>query len=250
MRTVPREAFVPASWREQAYDDRPLPIDAGQTISQPYIVALMCEALQLTGDERVLEIGTGSGYAAAVLSRLAAQVDTVERIAELAEGAARVLSELNVSNVRVHCADGTLGWPDAAPFDAITVTAGGPVVPPALLAAAPLTLVPVAELPALPFDHRAMVDAAVARVRSKSQYSSMPVHLCAEPFTLPQLQAVYEAVLGEPINKVSFRRKVDELAMLEAVPGALQTGGAHRPAQLYRVRPTYRRQLSLSARGL
>jgi protein-L-isoaspartate(D-aspartate) O-methyltransferase len=134
MRTVPREAFVPASWREQAYDDRPLPIDAGQTISQPYIVALMCEALQLTGDERVLEIGTGSGYAAAVLSRLAAQVDTVERIAELAEGAARVLSELNVSNVRVHCADGTLGWPDAAPFDAITVTAGGPVVPPALLA--------------------------------------------------------------------------------------------------------------------
>lgn len=134
MRTVPREAFVPASWREQAYDDRPLPIDAGQTISQPYIVALMCEALQLTGDERVLEIGTGSGYAAAVLSRLAAQVDTVERIAELAEGAARVLSELNVSNVRVHCADGTLGWPDAAPYDAITVTAGGPVVPPALLA--------------------------------------------------------------------------------------------------------------------
>jgi protein-L-isoaspartate(D-aspartate) O-methyltransferase len=134
MRTVPREAFVPASWREQAYDDRPLPIDAGQTISQPYIVALMCEALQLTGDERVLEIGTGSGYAAAVLSRLAAQVDTVERIAELAEGAARVLSELNVSNVRVHCAEGTLGWPDAAPFDAITVTAGGPVVPPALLA--------------------------------------------------------------------------------------------------------------------
>lgn len=134
MRTVPREAFVPASRREQAYDDRPLPIDAGQTISQPYIVALMCEALQVTGDERVLEIGTGSGYAAAVLSRLAAQVDTVERIAELAEGAARVLSELNVSNVRVHCADGTLGWPDAAPFDAITVTAGGPVVPPALLA--------------------------------------------------------------------------------------------------------------------
>jgi protein-L-isoaspartate(D-aspartate) O-methyltransferase len=134
MRTVPREAFVPASWREQAYDDRPLPIDAGQTISQPYIVALMCEALQLTGDERVLEIGTGSGYAAAVLSRLAAQVDTVERIAELAEGAARVLSELNVSNVRVHCADGTLGWPDAAPYDAITVTAGGPVVPHALLA--------------------------------------------------------------------------------------------------------------------
>lgn len=125
------------------------------------------------------------------------------------------------------------------------------LVPPELLAAAPsITLAPVGELPALPFDHRAMVDAAVARVRSKSQYSSMPVHLCAEPFTLPQLQAVYEAVLGEPVNKVSFRRKMDELAMLEPVPGALQGGGAHRPAQLYRVRPAYRRNLSLSARGL
>lgn len=134
------------------------------------------------------------------------------------------------------------GWSLAVAYCAL--------VPPELLASAPLTLVPVAELPALPFDHRAMVDAAVARVRSKSQYSSMPVHLCAEPFTLPQLQSVYEAVLGEPINKVSFRRKVDELAMLEAVPGALQTGGAHRPAQLYRVRPAYRRNLSLSARGL
>lgn len=117
-------------------------------------------------------------------------------------------------------------------------------------AAGRLQLVPLDRLPPLPFDHRQIVDAAVQRVRSKSQYSSLPVHLCAEPFTLPQLQAVYEAVLGEPLNKVSFRRKVDELAMLEPVPGALQTGGAHRPAQLYRVRPPYRRSLSLSARGL
>ena len=134
------------------------------------------------------------------------------------------------------------GWSLAVAYCAL--------VPPDLLTTAPLTLTPVAELPALPFDHRVMVDAAVARVRSKSQYSSMPVHLCAEPFTLPQLQAVYEAVLGEPLNKVSFRRKVDELAMLEAVPGALHSGGAHRPAQLYRVRPAFRQRLSLSARGL
>jgi protein-L-isoaspartate(D-aspartate) O-methyltransferase len=134
MRDVSRELFVPASRRDQAYDDLPLPIGAGQTISQPYIVALMCEALQLTGDERVLEIGTGSGYAAAVLSRLAAQVDTIERIAELAERAAHLLAELNVTNVRVHCGDGTLGWSEAAPYDAIVVTAGGPVVPEALLA--------------------------------------------------------------------------------------------------------------------
>ena len=117
-------------------------------------------------------------------------------------------------------------------------------------AAGRVELVAVDALPPLPFDHRQIIDTAVLRVRSKSQYSSLPVHLCAEPFTLPQLQAVYEAVLGEPVNKVSFRRKVDELAMLEPVPGALQTGGAHRPAQLYRVRPAYRRQLSLSARGL
>ncbi|MFY3385014.1 NUDIX hydrolase [Paracidovorax sp. MALMAid1276] len=135
------------------------------------------------------------------------------------------------------------GWSLAVAYCAL--------VPHGLLAAAPmLVLAPVARLPQLPFDHRAMVDAAVARVRSKSQYSSMPVHLCTEPFTLPQLQAVYEAVLGEPLNKVSFRRKMDELELLEPLPGALQTGGAHRPAQLYRVRAAYRRSLALSTRGL
>ena len=136
------------------------------------------------------------------------------------------------------------GWSVAVVYCAL--------VPPEVLAPAAdrVTLVDVSVLPPLPFDHRQIIDTAVQRVRSKSQYSSLPVHLCAEPFTLPQLQAVYEAVLGEAINKVSFRRKVDELAMLEAVPGALQTGGAHRPAQLYRVRAAYRQALSLSARGL
>lgn len=136
------------------------------------------------------------------------------------------------------------GWAVAVAYCAL--------VPPGLLAgrAPAVELAAVDALPPLPFDHRQIVDAAVQRVRSKSQYSSLPVHLCAEPFTLPQLQGVYEAVLGEPINKVSFRRKVDELAMLEPVPGALQTGGAHRPAQLYRVRAAFRHQLSLSARGL
>ena len=136
------------------------------------------------------------------------------------------------------------GWSVAVAYCAL--------VPPETLAQAEgrVELVAVDALPPLPFDHRQIIDTAVQRVRSKSQYSSLPVHLCAEPFTLPQLQAVYEALLGEPINKVSFRRKVDELAMLDPVPGALQTGGAHRPAQLYRVRPAYRRSLSLSARGL
>lgn len=109
---------------------------------------------------------------------------------------------------------------------------------------------PVAKLPALPFDHGRIVDAAVQRVRSKSQYSSLPVYLCGEAFTLPQLQAVYEAVLGEPVNKVSFRRKMEELGMLEAIPGAQTSGGAHRPAQLYRLRREYRHALSLLDRGL
>ena len=134
MRDVPREVFVREDERERAFDDRPLPIGAGQTISQPYIVALMAEALRLRGGEHVLEIGTGSGYAAAVLARLAAQVDSVERIAELADSARLRLATLGIANVRVRCADGTLGWPDAAPYDAIVVAAGGPVVPPALKA--------------------------------------------------------------------------------------------------------------------
>ena len=115
---------------------------------------------------------------------------------------------------------------------------------------ADLKLVPVNELIALPFDHRSMVAAALARVRSKSQYSSLPVHLCGPELSLPQLQQVYESILGEPLNKVSFRRKMDELNVLEPVPGAMRAGGAHRPAQLYRVRAPYRQELALSARGL
>ena len=134
MRELPRERFVRPGWEAEAYDDNPLPIAAGQTISQPYIVAFMSEALQLRGGERVLEIGTGSGYAAAVLGRLAKEVHTVERHAVLAEGAAAVLTALGADNVQVHTADGTLGWPAAAPYDAIVVTAAGPEVPVALLA--------------------------------------------------------------------------------------------------------------------
>jgi len=113
-----------------------------------------------------------------------------------------------------------------------------------------LRVLPVDRLPALPFDHRGIVEQAVARVRVKSQYSSLPVHLCGERFTLPQLQAVYEAVLGEPVNKVSFRRKMDELAMLEPIEGEMEQGRANRPAQLYRVRREFRRTLSVSSRGM
>ena len=134
MRAVPREAFVPQAERAFAYDDHPLPIGAGQTISQPYIVALTTEALGLAGGERVLEIGTGCGYAAAVLGRIAAEVHSVERIDTLAAAARDNLARVGAANVQVHTGDGTLGWPAAAPYDAIAVTAAGPEVPAALKA--------------------------------------------------------------------------------------------------------------------
>jgi protein-L-isoaspartate(D-aspartate) O-methyltransferase len=129
MRRVPREVFVPESQRDLAYQDSPLSIGEGQTISQPYIVASMLEALDLNGGEKVLEIGTGSGYAAAVVAEIATQVYTVERIGELAQRARTTLSENGYENVQVLHADGTLGWPQQAPYDAIVVTAGGPGVP-------------------------------------------------------------------------------------------------------------------------
>jgi protein-L-isoaspartate(D-aspartate) O-methyltransferase len=130
---VPREAFVPADHAGAAYEDRPLPIGEDQTISQPFVVALTVAALQLEGHECVLEIGTGSGYAAAILGSLAREVHTVERIPSLAATAKARLAALGITNVHVHCADGTLGWPAAAPYEAIAVAAGAPRPPPALL---------------------------------------------------------------------------------------------------------------------
>ncbi|MCA1788877.1 MAG: protein-L-isoaspartate(D-aspartate) O-methyltransferase, partial [Thioalkalivibrio sp.] len=129
MRQVPREAFLPEDLREFAYDDTALPITAGQTISQPWIVAMMIEALDLHGGERVLDVGTGSGYAAAVLARIAGQVYSIERIGELASQARRALIEQEIANVEVRVGDGSLGWPEAAPFDAIMVAAASPSVP-------------------------------------------------------------------------------------------------------------------------
>jgi len=130
---VPRERFVSAAQQGAAYDNLPLPIGLGQTISQPLIVAIMCEALKLSPNARVLEIGTGSGYAAAILARLAREVFTLERHAELAETARMRLAELGYENVHVRRGDGTLGWVEAAPFDAIVVAASGTTIPTALL---------------------------------------------------------------------------------------------------------------------
>jgi protein-L-isoaspartate(D-aspartate) O-methyltransferase len=130
---VPRHEFVPAEFRDRAYEDAPLPIGEGQTISQPYIVAAMTAALHLQGDERVLEIGTGFGYQAAVLACMAREVFTVEFRAELATEAAARLARLDYNNVHVHCGDGTLGLAEFAPYDAILVAAAAPSVPAPLL---------------------------------------------------------------------------------------------------------------------
>ena len=129
MGKVPRHRFIPRHLWEQAYNDYPLPIGEDQTISQPYIVALMTEALELKGPEKVLELGTGSGYQAAVLAELASQVFTIERLPALARTAEHVLAALGYTNVQVRVADGTLGWLEEAPFDAILVTAAAPEIP-------------------------------------------------------------------------------------------------------------------------
>jgi protein-L-isoaspartate(D-aspartate) O-methyltransferase len=131
---TPRHLFVPAALRLQAYEDHPLPIGHGATISQPFIVAFMTELLQTNKHHRVLEIGTGSGYQAAILSQLAAEVFSIEIVPELAQSAARTLQELGYANVRVRQGDGYKGWPEQAPFDRIMVTAAPPEVPEALIA--------------------------------------------------------------------------------------------------------------------
>ena len=133
MREVPRHRFVPPDSQNAAYHDNPLPIGCNQTISQPYIVAYMTEMLQLKPEDRVLEIGTGSGYQAAVLSRLAKQVYTIERIEELARRAQQTLKDLGYENIQFRIGDGSCGWPEAGPYDAIIVTAAAPEIPPPLI---------------------------------------------------------------------------------------------------------------------
>lgn len=133
MKTVPRHRFVPEAWWEEAYADHPLPIGHGQTISQPYVVALMTSYLDLQPGDRVLEIGTGSAYHAAVLSRLAGEVYTIEIVEPLARRAEQILAELGYDNVHVRVGDGYRGWPEAAPFDAVLLTAAPPEIPRPLL---------------------------------------------------------------------------------------------------------------------
>jgi protein-L-isoaspartate(D-aspartate) O-methyltransferase len=131
--SLPRHWFVPAVNRPLAYADHPVPIGLGQTISQPFVTAFMVEMLNLVGSERVLDVGTGSGFQAAVLALLAAEVHTIEILPELSEGAAPVLARLGLDNVHLHLGDGWMGWPESAPYDAIAVAAATPRVPPPLL---------------------------------------------------------------------------------------------------------------------
>lgn len=176
LQSVSREAFLPPELAEFAYLDRALPIEKGQTISQPYIVALMTEALELQPQDRVLEVGTGSGYAAAILGRIAREVYTIERHAELAEQATRRLREQGFDNVHVLHGDGTLGWPDQAPYDAIVVAAGGPDVPPPLLdqlAIGGRLVIPVGEEKALQ---------RLVRVTRRSQKDYQREELCDVQF--------------------------------------------------------------------
>lgn len=133
MRQIPRHLFVEEAFQSQAYGDFPLPIGEKQTISQPYMVGLMTEALLLKGGEKVLEIGTGSGYQAAVLSKIAGKVYSVERIPALARRARKILDSIGCSMVNIKVTDGTFGWEEVAPFDAIVVTAGAPAIPPTYL---------------------------------------------------------------------------------------------------------------------
>ncbi len=132
MAWVPREDFLPAGRRSWAYNDRAVPLGLGQTVSQPYVVAAMTEALLLGPGDRVLEVGTGSGYQTVVLSAIASEVFSMERLPDLQSAAEERLAALDISNVRFRVGDGSLGWPDKAPFDAVIVTAGAPGVPPAL----------------------------------------------------------------------------------------------------------------------
>lgn len=130
---IPRHLFVPLEFRDMSYDDRPLPIGHGQTISQPYIIAYMLQEMELTGSEHILEVGTGSGYQAAILSRIVPEVHTIELIPALADRATRTLAEIGVTNVHIHVGDGSQGWSESAPYDAIVVSAAAAHVPQMLL---------------------------------------------------------------------------------------------------------------------
>ncbi len=258
MRKVQREAFLPHELHEFAYEDTPLPIAAEQTISQPYIVALMLDALGLTGGEKVLEIGTGSGYAAAVLAEIAGDVYTVERIGQLAERSAAVLSGLGYRNVHVLHGDGTRGWPEHAPYDAIVVAAGGPQVPDALrkqLKVGGRLVIPVgSEARAQELTLVTRVSQDVYKTEDLADVSFVPL-LGAQGFETPaQAQARVVRPRGEPLAQTiaGAAEPFDDIAGADLDPLLSRIGDArvvllgeasHGTSEFYRMRERISREL-------
>jgi len=257
MREVPREAFMKEELREFAYSDSPLPIGEGQTISQPYIVAYMAEALELEGGERVLEVGTGSGYAAAVLSRIAAEVYTIERHESLARDAQAALTRLGYSNVHVVVGDGTKGLPAAAPYDAIVVAAGGPQVPAALreqLAIGGRLVMPIGDTPR----EQRLVRVRRTREEEYEEEDLLPVRfvpligeqgweeeaprarrVARAPARLPELIAQ----AAEPFSSIADARLEPLLERIGGARVVLLGEATHGTSEFYRMRARITREL-------
>ena len=265
MRKVQREAFLPEHLQEFAYEDSPLPIAAGQTISQPYIVALMTEALDLKGGEKILEIGTGSGYAAAVLAEIAGEVYTVERIGQLAEKAAATLETLGYHNVHVVHDDGTLGWAAAAPYDAIIVAAGGPEVPESLkeqLKIGGRLVIPVGTDPRAQelvrvtrtsedkFKSEDLADVRFVPLIGKEGWVSEEASLSAAPRPSPARPAVDDVVAAiaaasEPFNSIGSARIEPLLERIGDARVVLLGEATHGTSEFYRMRERISQELIL-----
>jgi protein-L-isoaspartate(D-aspartate) O-methyltransferase len=265
MRTVPREAFLPDDLAEFAYEDTPLPIEEGQTISQPYIVALMIAAIEPTPRDRVLEIGTGSGYAAAVLSRVVGHVYTVERHEALAEQARRRFRALGYRNIEVLHGDGSLGWPEHAPYDGIIVTAGGPYVPRPLrdqLAVGGRMVIPVGPDPRLQhvvrvtrvtaerFDEERLGDVRFVPLVGEAAWEAPSVIAAATPIrgSRPATTAVLIREAAQPIADI---RDADLDPLLERIGQAkvvLLGEATHGTSEFYQMRARITREL-ITKRG-
>lgn len=255
MAEVPREAFVPDRLREFAYEDAPLPIEADQTISQPYIVARMVQALGLRGDERVLDIGTGSGYAAAVLSRIADRVYTIERHRELHELASRRFADLGYDNIEARCGDGTLGWEEAAPFDAIQAAAGGPDLPRPLLeqlGAGGRLVLPVGETVHVQHLVRVVRDENGGFASERLEPVRFVPLIGAEGWHGPTTRAPAPAsgglvrLLAETVEPLSDIEEADVGPMLERIGDArvvLLGEATHGTSEFYRMRARLTREL-------
>ena len=259
MRSVPREAFVDPAMREYAYEDSPLPIEAGQTISQPYIVALMVEAAELGPGDRVLEIGAGSGYAAAVMAAIAAEVFAVERQPALAAQARERFERLGYANIRLREGDGTRGWPEAAPFDAIVAAAGGPEVPDGLLQQLAIggrlvmpvgeqshqRLVKVVRTSEHVFDTRPSLGEVrfVPLIGAHGWRDDRPVHAPARPTRRPASLPALIAEAAEPLpafDDPAFGRMFDRFADARVV---LLGEASHGTSEFYRARAAITRRL-------